>query len=66
MGSDYELKCPKCGGVIEHDDTYDSGYGEDYLINYCVGHCTKCEANFQWREEFTVTFDRVGKFEEVS
>lgn len=37
MGPNYELKCPKCGGVIEHDDTYDSSGGEDYLVNYCVG-----------------------------
>lgn len=65
MDTDYELKCPKCGGVIEHDDTYDSFNGEDYLINYCIGHCVKCEAKFQWEEEFEINFDGVNNFEEV-
>ena len=66
MGIDYELKCPKCGGVIEPDDTYDSCSDEDYLIYYCVGHCTKCDAEFQWQEEFKMIFEGVRKIEEVS
>ena len=66
MGPDYELKCPKCGGIIEHDDTYDTGYGEDYLVNYCIGHCIKCNAEFEWHEEFKMIFEGVKKFEEVS
>ena len=66
MGSDYELKCSKCGGSIEHDDTYDSSFGEDYLVYYCVGHCTKCGAEFQWQEKFELKFNGVKNFEEVS
>jgi len=65
MGPDYELKCPKCGGIIEHDDTYDSYIGDDYIVNYCVGHCAKCNTEFQWKEEFELTFDNVTDFEEI-
>jgi predicted nucleic-acid-binding Zn-ribbon protein len=66
MGSNYELKCPKCDGVIEHDDTYDDSFDENYLINYCVGHCIKCGTEFQWQEELKITFNGVKYFEEVS
>ena len=66
MGPDYELKCSKCGGLIEHDDTYDISFGEDYLVYYCVGHCTKCGAEFQWQEEFELKFNGVKNFEDVS
>ena len=66
MGPDYELKCLKCGSIIEHDDTYDSGCGENYFVNYCMGHCTKCDAQFQWREEFEIKFDGLEGFEEIS
>lgn len=66
MELDYELKCPKCGGTIEHDDTYDSCSDGYYLTNYCVGHCVKCEAEFQWREEFEMRFYGINNFEEVS
>ena len=66
MGPDYELKCPKCGGIIEQDETYDIAGGEDYVVYYCVGHCTKCEAKFQWQEEFEMSFNGYTNFEEVS
>ena len=66
MSSDYELKCPKCGGIIEHDETYDINGGEDYVVCYCVGHCTKCKTNFQWQEEFEMSFNGYTNFEEVS
>lgn len=65
MSFDYELKCPKCGGIIEHDDTFDSYSNENYIIYYCVGHCTTCGANFQWREEFEKNFSGYTNFEEV-
>lgn len=66
MGPGYELKCPKCGGIIEHDDTYNSDCGEDYIVYYCIGHCTKCEAKFQWQEECEINFSGYSNFEEVS
>ena len=66
MGPDYELKCPKCGGVIEHDDTYDCSIGEDYLVNYCIGYCPNCDREYQWQEEYNLKFDGVANFREVS
>lgn len=64
MGSDYELKCPKCGGIIEHDETFDSCSGEDYLVNYCAGHCVKCDAEFQWEEKFEMKFNGINDLRE--
>ena len=65
MSSDYELKCPKCGGIIEYDEIYDINGGEDYVVYYCAGHCTKCKTNFQWQEEFEMSFNGYTNFEEV-
>lgn len=63
--NDYpEMKCSKCGGVIEHDDTYDSYSSDDYIVNLCVGHCIECETMYQWKEEFTMKFDGITDFEE--
>ena len=59
-----EMRCPKCDEIIEHDDTYGSFTGEDYIVNLCVGHCTKCETTYQWKEEFTMKFDGIADFEE--
>lgn len=61
-----EMKCPKCGSIIEFDDTYDSDSGEDYMVNYCAGHCVECHATFQWKEEFQIIFDGITDFEEVT
>lgn len=66
MNFDSELKCPKCGGTIEYDEIYDNENGENYVIDYCVGHCANCGTIFQWQEEFTKIFDGVKNFEEVS
>lgn len=64
MGLDYELKCPKCGGIIEHDDTFDSEDGENYVVYSCAGHCTTCQANFHW-QEYKIRFSVFTNFEEV-
>ena len=61
-----KMRCPKCGGTIEHDDTYDSYTDDDFVVNFCVGHCVKCESEFQWREEFAMKFNGITDFEEVS
>lgn len=66
MNSDSELKCSKCGGTIEYDEIYDNDNGENYIIDYCMGHCANCGADFQWQEEFTKIFNGVKNFEEVS
>lgn len=39
-----ELNCPKCGEkAIEEDDNIENwgGSGAD-IMEWCVGHCTKC------------------------
>lgn len=64
MGPYYTLICPKCGGEIEFDDTYDSTQTEDSIVNYLAGHCSKCQTLFQWEEEYTVRFDGVTNLEE--
>lgn len=64
MGPNYELKCPKCGGVIEHDETFDYDSGEDYLVNQCSGHCTKCDTEFLWEEIFEMKFSSIEDLRE--
>lgn len=44
------MKCPKCGGIIEYDDTYDSSTCDEWHIDYCFGHCLNCDTNYQWKE----------------
>lgn len=44
------MKCPKCGGIIQYDDTFDSSTYDDKYIEYCYGHCLSCDANYQWKE----------------
>lgn len=61
-----EMKCPKCGEIIEHDDTYDWYTGDDYIINLCVGHCIKCDSNYRWKEVLVMKFDGIVDFEEVN
>lgn len=41
--------CPHCSIELECDDTYDMEYDEDGIILYQVGHCPKCEKDYQWR-----------------
>lgn len=44
------MKCRKCGGVVEHDDTFDTSTYDDRHIEYCVGHCLSCDTEYQWKE----------------
>lgn len=36
--------CPNCGAELELDDVYDTSGHNDY----CVGHCPKCNRDYQW------------------
>lgn len=58
-----ELICLKCGGLIEHDDTYNISCDEDYYVNYCVGHCVNCEQEYQWQAIYI--FKKIESLEEV-
>jgi transcription elongation factor Elf1 len=50
-----DFGCPFCGQkkVVCDDcvDTYTGG--DNYLINFCVGHCTNCGNNVQYEEVYT-------------
>ena len=42
-------KCPHCNSELEHDDTYDMEYDEDRIVLYLIGHCPKCNKDYQWQ-----------------
>lgn len=48
------LTCPNCGQMIEavEDDVVDTSYFQDGMSMFCVGHCPKCKAQFQWDAVF--------------
>ena len=51
------MKCPKCGGEILWDDTYDSQTGEDEYIELNCGHCGDCNTDFQWERHYKYAYD---------
>jgi hypothetical protein len=58
------MKCPKCGGSIMWDDTYDSFTSDEVHLEYCRGHCDKCDQDYKWIEEYI--YSRQIDLEEVS
>ena len=44
------MKCPKCGGSIIWDDTYDTDTNDDRHLVYCCGHCTTYDTDYEWKE----------------
>ena len=49
------MKCIKCGGIIECDDVFDQMTYADRHIDYCCGHCRKCDTEYQWKEVYEYT-----------
>jgi len=49
--------CPKCGGAVEWDDTYDFSFDVDSATEYHCGHCVKCGTDYQWTSHYTWTHD---------
>lgn len=49
------LTCPNCGQVVEaeEDDVIDTNFFGDEMSMFCVGHCPKCKARFQWDAVFS-------------
>ena len=43
-------KCPHCSIELELDDTYDMEYDNEGMILHQIGHCPKCERDYQWDE----------------
>ncbi len=50
-----ELKCVKCGGVIEYDDRYNIEPDIDEVICYQTGHCIVCGTPHHWEEIYQYT-----------
>lgn len=57
-----DKNCPKCGGVIEWDDTYDFSFDVDSAVEYHCGHCKHCKTDYQWTSHYMWTHD--SKLEE--
>lgn len=51
-------KCPICDVNIEIDDTididYDVEFNKTFTLNR-VGHCPRCNRNYQWEECYDLT-----------
>jgi len=52
-------KCPKCGGTIDYIDVYDCERDDDSMVEYCVGCCSNCETEYQWKEVFETKLIRI-------
>lgn len=50
-----EFNCPHCGTTLEEDDCYDTSFDGSTAVRYIVGHCPKCEREYQWKELFEYT-----------
>jgi endogenous inhibitor of DNA gyrase (YacG/DUF329 family) len=46
------VECPKCGVMIEWDETVETETaeykGHEGLNEYCYGHCPKCRMKYEW------------------
>lgn len=42
--------CPHCKTELEYDETYNIEYDEDGIVLYVIGHCSKCEKDYQWQQ----------------
>ena len=53
------MECLKCDGSIVFDEIFDTDTTDDYHVEYCTGHCSKCLTEYQWKElyEFTEQTD---------
>ena len=46
------VECPKCGRLIEWDETIETETAEyegyEGINEYCLGHCPKCKTKYEW------------------
>lgn len=47
--------CPHCKAELEMDDTYDMEYDDEYILLYHIGHCPKCDKEYQWQASAVFT-----------
>lgn len=57
------VKCPRCGGALEADDTIDFDRDFTSFWYIIIGHCSNCKHKFKWNEYYV--FDGAGDFEEI-
>lgn len=55
--------CPKCGNIIDYDETVDESTNDETHEILCVGGCSRCGANYQWWEVYK--FSHIEGLEEV-
>lgn len=61
-------KCPICNVDLEVDDVYDTHYDADYNMTFIlnqVGHCPKCDRNYQWDECYDLRNKSIESLSEV-
>ena len=61
-------KCLICDVDLEVDDTYDMHYDTDFNMTLTlnqIGHCPKCDRNYQWDECYDLTNALVEGLSEV-
>lgn len=50
------MKCPKCGGEILWDDTYDTEMREEEYVTFNCGHCGNCNLDVQWERHYKIAY----------
>jgi hypothetical protein len=50
-----EPLCPCCNAALGIDDTYDMEYDDEGIILYHIGHCPKCDRDYQWQASAVFT-----------
>ena len=58
-------KCPIYDVDLEVDDTYDFHYDTEFNMIFIlkqIGHCSKCDRNYQWNECYDLTDESVRRF----
>ena len=46
-----EVLC-SCGSWIEEDDVLDIEIDGDYVVLFKTGHCTECDKEYKWHEQY--------------
>lgn len=61
-------KCPICDVKLEVDDTCDIYFDADFEMTMTltkVGHCPKCDRNYQWEEYYDLTNKLIEGLNEI-
>ena len=51
------MKCPKCGGEIVWDDSYDLQVSDEECVEFNVGHCEGCDTDFEWERHYKYAYE---------